>query len=307
MSNELTFQSFDPAARRMQELGMDLVQIKKEVSFALQHISRNAKLKDCTVESKIASVINIANIGLTLNPVSKEAYLIPRYSRVINGMECTLEPSYVGLVKLLTDAGSVKSMVANVVYGNDKFEIDLADNQTPVRHKPELTHSKRGVVLGCYALATLPDGTRQVEWMDLEQLYLIRDRSETYAAYKEGKIKSCTWVSDETEMIRKTLVKRIFKYLPRTERMEQIDNAIHVDNVDYMATDGQIDLIESLLRTSTLEERQRSAIELEVSVMNSQRASQVIEMLQKNQLDPVTQRGTASQGEINKHMKEKVA
>lgn len=306
MNNELTFQSFDPAAKRMQELGMDIIQVKKEVSFALQHINKNTKLKECTPESKLAAVINIANIGLTLNPVSKEAYLIPRYNRVIKAMECTLEPSYVGLVKLLTDAGSVKSMVANVVYENDKFEIDLADNQNPVKHKPELTHSKRGNILGCYALATLPDGTRQVEWMDLEQLYLIRERSETYAAYIEKKIQSCTWVSDETEMIRKTLVKRIFKYLPRTEKMEQIDNAIQVDNIDYTASDGQIDYINSLLDTSTLEERQRAAIQMETSVMNSQRASKVIEMLQNNQLDPVTQRGTPLQGEINKHMKEKV-
>lgn len=303
MNNQLTTTTFDPAAKRMHELGMNVVEIKKEISFALQHINKNQKLRECTGESMLAAVVNIANIGLTLNPVAKEAYLIPRYNRLVNGMECVLEPGYIGLVKLLTDAGGIHSMTSNVVYENDQFSLNLADNREPVVHRPELIKSKRGKVIGCYALATLPDGTRQAEWMDIEELHKIRERSETYVAFRNGKIKSCTWDTDETEMMRKTVVKRIYKYLPRTERMNKIDEAIKLDNTDYSASDEQLTYIENLLKTSTLDERQRTSLEMEMSVMNGQRASKVIEYLKENQLDPIKQGHGGSAREINNAVK----
>jgi phage RecT family recombinase len=304
MSNQATTANFQPAEKRMMELGMDVVQIKKEISFALQHINKSDKLQKCTPESKLAAVVNIANIGLTLNPVAKEAYLIPRWNKLVNGNECALEPSYVGLVKLLTDAGSVNSMVTQVVYEHDReFELNLADNREPVVHKPELVKSKRGNIIGCYSLATLPDGTRQVEWMDIEELRNIRQRSETYVAYLAGKISTCTWITDESEMMRKTVVKRIYKYLPRTDRMNKIDEAIKLDNTDYTASDEQLNYIENLLSTSTLDDRQRTSIEMEMSVMNGQRASKVIEQLKNNQLDPITQGNGGSAKEINNAVK----
>lgn len=288
MANELTTQTFQPAEKRMVELGMDVPKIKREISFALQAINKSTKLKACTNESKIASVINIANIGLTLNPVAKEACLVPRWNNAISANECSLEPMYPGLVKLLTDAGSVKSIVAQIVYENDKFTLDLADNVSPIRHNPELINSKKGNIIGVYALATLCDGTRQVEWMDKEQTDAIKQRSETFAAYLLGKIKSATWATDEPEMMRKTVLKRIYKYLPRTEQMEKVDNAISLDNTDYSASNDQLSYIESLLHTSSLEQRQVDNIEMEMSVMNSKRASEVIENLKQNQIhDPL--------------------
>lgn len=233
MNNQLTEQNFEPVIVKMQDLGMDVIQIKKEIAFALQLFAKNPKLFETTPDSKLAAVTNVAAIGLTLNPVAKEACLIPRWNKSLRANECALEPYYVGLVKLLTDAGSIISMVTNVVHENDYFEINLADNQKPVTHKPELVNAKRGEILGVYSLATLPDGTKQVEWIDKEELYKIRNRSETYLAYVEKKITTCTWVTDEKEMMRKSCVKRIYKYLPRTERMAKVDEAIGLDNSMY--------------------------------------------------------------------------
>lgn len=283
MANELTTKEFQPAEKRMAELGMDVTKIKKEISFALQVINKSTKLKECTPDSKLAAVINVANIGLTLNPVAKEACLVPRWNNLLKLNECCLEPMYPGLVKLLTDAGSVKSISAQIVYENDGISIDKGDNIHPVKHIPELVSSKKGMAIGVYALATLIDGTRQVEWMDKTETDAIKERSETYAAFKAGKIKSCTWVTDEPEMMRKTVIKRIYKYLPRTERMEHIDNAVSLDNIDYAASDNQLRYIESLLHTSTLEQRQVDSIEFEMTVMNNKRATEVIEMLRNNQ------------------------
>ena len=283
MNELIKITEFAPVEKRMQEAGFSIEKVKQEVSFALQLINKSAQLQKCSKESLQQAVLNISNIGLSLNPAAKEAYLIPRWNGALKIMEASLEPGYVGLVKLLTDAGSVKSMVCQLVYDGDTFEIDLANNMQPVTHKPELSRAKKGNIKGAYALATLIDNTRQVEFMDVEEIDGIRGRSETYKAYLENKIKSCTWVSDYGEMARKTVIKRIYKYLPRTERMDQIDEAIKQDNSDFTASDSQVYYIENLLNNSTLEERQRSQIEMELPVMGSSRANEVINMLKMNQ------------------------
>ena len=298
----VTTKSLELATNKMLELGMDVQQVKREISFAIQIFNKNEKLLDTSPESRLASVVNVANVGLTLNPVAKEAYLLPRYDKVTRKMICCLEPSYIGLVKLLTDSGAVTSMVANIVYEKDVFEIDLANNSNPITHKPCIFSKDKGAIMGVYALATLANGTRQSEWMDIDQVNEISDRSETHKAFKAGKIQSSTWHTDFAEMARKTVVKRIYKYLPRTKKHEIIDRAIDADNQDYSVTDGQVSFIESLLQNSTIDQRQRDLIEMELSVMNSKRASEVIEMLKDNQLDPVTHGYAASQTDIKKHL-----
>jgi phage RecT family recombinase len=290
---------FAAIEKAMQDAGFDVERVKREISFAIQSVNRSAQLQKCSKESILQAVLNVANVGLTLNPAAKEAYLIPRYSSISRALEVSLDPSYIGLVKLLTDTGSVKAMVCQIVYAGDQFDVDLANNLSPVVHRPQLSSAQRGNVVGVYALATLSDNTRQVEWMDLAEIEGIRDRSETYKAFKNGKIQSCTWASDFGEMARKTVIKRIYKYLPRTEKAKNLDQAIDLDNEDYRASDKQVDHIENLLRTSTLDERQRSWYELELPTMGNKRATEVIEMLNNNQQDRFTQSTNYSMTEKN--------
>lgn len=303
MSQELiTRATFTGIEKAMQQAGFDPEQVKREISFAIQHINKSAQLQKCSQQSILTSVLNISNIKLSLNPAAKECYLIPRWNGMSKMMECVLEPSYVGLVKLLTDAGSIKGMSCNLVYEGDTFSIDLATNVKPVVHSPSLSKSKRGNVIGAYALATFSDNSRQVEWMDIEDINVIRERSETYKAFVDGKIKSCTWVTDYGEMARKTVIKRIYKYLPRTEKMKIVDEAIKIDNTDYSASEKQLDLISSLLETSSYDEDQRDNIRHEMQFMSSQGASEMIERLYAHQLG-IDGVANPSAKDINNHVR----
>jgi phage RecT family recombinase len=223
---------FQGIEQKMRDAGFSPERVKQELSFALQMINKSPQLLKCSGESILVAVTNISLIGLSLNPAGKEAYLIPRWSKALNGMEAVLEPGYVGLVKLLTDAGSVTAMNCQLVKENDAFKIDLADNKNPVTHSID-PKVKRGNIIGAYALGTLVNGDRQVEYMALEEIEEIRGRSETYKAFVSEKIKACTWVSDFGEMARKTVIKRIYKFLPRTDQMAKIDQAVQLDNGDY--------------------------------------------------------------------------
>lgn len=265
------------ATEMMRDNGFAPDKIMREISFALQHFTKNEYLNSATPLSKLRAVVNISQVGLTLNPIAKEAYLVPRY--VNKQVEAVLEPSYVGLVKLLTDAGSVKSILCNVVFENDSFELNIADTANPVYHKPQLISSKKGNVLGCYALATLTNGSKQVEWMDVEQINEIRERSESYKSFKAGKARSTIWESDYSEMCRKTVIKRIYKYLPRTQKMDAVDAAISLSNQDYEITEEQREFIEVLMGKLHYSDEQIKFMRIEMNTMSSDRASKVIEQL----------------------------
>jgi recombination protein RecT len=258
---------------------------EKEVSFALQHIGRNNQLKKATTESKLEAVMNVAQCGLSLNPVLKLAYLVPR-SENINGqwgVKCCLEPSYQGLCKLVTDTGSARQIYAHLVYEGDEFGVDLGTSPT-VTHHPKFQTKNIQLV---YMVAVLSDGSKAVEVMTMEDIENIRERSESYKAFKAGKIKSCVWESDLGEMARKTVVRRGVKYLPKTDMWDKLGQAISLDEEDYQATHNQMDRIEDLLITSIIQPEEQTLIYSEINTMSQERAREVIIYLSENQVDRV--------------------
>lgn len=282
MSNIVKKDFFSPVIEKMMDIGLTEVEIKKEISFAVQLCARNKKLAQCTPESLLTSVVNLSLVGLTLNPISKLAFLIPRYNSITKLNEAVLEPSYVGLVKVLTDAGAIKQMIAQLVYEKDNVSINLADNQHPIVHKPELVKSKRGDVIGVYAIGVLSDGSKQLEYIDIEEIHTIRDRSEAYKYYlKKDKAVGCIWVSDEGEMCRKTVIKRLTKYLPKSTR---VDKLINIMDQDYMPSLSKLGYAESLLETTAFDHDIREDISMEMTAANNSQLDAIIKRLNNNQL-----------------------
>jgi len=238
--------------------GLDESVFQKEVSFAIQHAIKNPFLQKCDSNSVLRAVMNVAQVGLTLNPVSKYAYLIPRYNGASKQMECVLEPSYIGLSKLLTDSGSVKSIECHLIYEGDAIKVDMASDQKILSHVPYFLNGKdKGGILGVYSNATLADGKKHVEIMSFVELHEIRDRSESYKAFVAKKIPACTWTTDEGEMCRKTIIKRHSKYLPKSEQTNKFDQAVDLDNqvngfrepMDF----GMLQFLETSIDRSTID------------------------------------------------------
>lgn len=291
---EIKKSNFDTIKKRFVELvGEDT--FNKECSFALQHLQKNPYLQKSTPESLLSAVLNIAQVGLTLNPIMKLAYLVPRY--VGGQVTCCLEPSYQGLVKLLTDSGSVTNVYAHLIYSNDKFEQRLG-TENEILHIPKLGNSiDMGSVIGVYAVGVLKGGGKQTEVMPTHEIDAIRDSSESYKAFKSGKAKSCIWNDWYEEMARKTVIKRLAKYLPKSGH-EKLMKAIDLDNDDYQMSDGQANFIDSLLLTSSISEEKKEHIEEFMCTFSHAQAQQTIELLKESQIDPITHGGGGGQKAI---------
>ena len=252
---------------------------QKEASFAVQLLNNNSYLADCDETSIVQAVYNTALTGLSLNPVSKQAYLVPRYVRGRGKVAC-LEPSYMGLVKLITDTGSAKQVYSHCVFEDDLFDIELGF-ETKLTHKPKF---KSKTITGCYAVAVLADGTRTFEYMDIADLHAIRDKSESYKAYAAKKSSSCIWVEHEQEMCRKTVIRRLCKYLPKTNQWDRVNEAISLDESDYRASDEQVLYALSLIDSSNLDHHERDEVRRNIHTMTPSEVSGLITRFKDNQL-----------------------
>ena len=191
----------------------------REAGFAIQILSNNPYLMKCDPNSVKDSVVNVALTGITLNPALKFAYLVPR--KVKGDLKCILDISYMGMIKILTDAGAVKNVDAGVIYSNDKY--DFRRGSDPYfKHQPAL--SNRGEKIGAYAIAFLRDGGFQFEILGRDEIEKVRATSESYKN-EEGR-KFSPWETWEDEMWKKTVLKRLFKLLPKTNFSDQLIAAI---------------------------------------------------------------------------------
>jgi phage RecT family recombinase len=275
---------------------------RSEISFAIQILKKNTYLQKCDANSVLESVLNISQTGLSLNPVLNLSYLVPHKGK------CALYPSYQGLCKLATDSGAVNSIECQLIYTNDEIEFDLASAEKVKKHIPAfLVGKEKGEVLGGYSIAVLPDGSKHIEYMTRADILEVRNCSESYKAYERGQVKHSVWASFESEMMRKTIVKRHFKYLPKSSVSDKFEKAIELDNSDYdfPMTYEQGNMIESLLKTSSIPQKYED--EIYDNLMNDgftqKRASECIEYLQDNQLDPITSgNGNYMQGDIQKKL-----
>lgn len=208
---EISRPSFD-------EMNLNSLDFAKEKEFMIQAFQANPYLMSMEENSIRNILINCALTGLTLSPVMKQAYPVPR-----KGKLC-LDVSYMGMIKIVTDTGSVKSIKSSVVYSNEPFDIELGSDGY-VKHKPNLTSTAKGTKLGAYSIAVLNDGSHHIHWMYAQDIEAIKARSESVKAKKQS-----PWDSDPDEMWKKTVIKQHYKYLPKSERAQMASHAINFEN-----------------------------------------------------------------------------
>lgn len=201
-----------------------------EYSFAIQQLKANDYLQKVALSDKhsfLSAVSNVATIGLSLNPAAKEAYLVPRKGKIC------LDPSYGGLIKLATDSGSILWVQANVVYESDTYE-DNGPGEKPI-HKHDPFSKERGEFVGVYCVAKTKEGDYLTTPMSAEDIYKIRDGSESVKKFGLSDNRAGPWVTHFEEMAKKTVIRRAFKTWTRSNKVEaesRLAHAVELSNLN---------------------------------------------------------------------------
>lgn len=170
-------------------------------------------------------VSKAAGLGLLLDPILGEGYIVTAYNYKTKRTEPQLRVGYKGMCKLARQSGNVAGIYAHEVHAFDEVECDLGFPKV-FHHRPKL-FSARGDLIGYVATITFKDGTFDFEPMSREQCLAIRDRSDAWKAFKDGKIKSTPWSTDEMEMSKKTTLRRLMK---RQEQSPEMAEAIRIED-----------------------------------------------------------------------------
>ena len=194
-----------------------------EAGFAVQQLESNDYLLGIALgnrQSVINAVTNVAAIGISLNPARKQAYLVPRDKKVC------LDISYIGLVDLATQSGSILWAKAELVHEADHFQ--MGEPGSMPTHKFNPFAKDRGDVIGAYVVVKTPSGEYLCDAMSIDEINAIRDRSSAWKAYIAKKV-SCPWVTDPGEMAKKTVIKRASKMWPKNDRLNMAIQHLNVD------------------------------------------------------------------------------
>lgn len=196
----------------------DKIAFVREAEFAIQHLRKNTFLAGVAgrnPQSLRDAIRNVAAIGISLNPADKHAYLVPRDNQVC------LDIGYLGLIHLATESGAIEWIQAKHVHEKDTYINNGVDKAPTHDYSP---FGDRGKVVGVYCVAKTATGAYLTTEMTLDEVNAIKKRS---ASASKG---FSPWTSDEGAMQLKTVVKKAYKFLPRSERLAKA--------IDYLNTDG---------------------------------------------------------------------
>lgn len=216
--------------------------------IATTEMRRVPALASCSPESFLGAIMQCAQLGLEPSNGLGQAYLIP----FGNGKDkqgranVQLIIGYRGMIDLARRSGQIVSLSARAVYENDEFSYQYGLHED-LHHVPA-QDGETGELTHVYAVAKLKDGGLQFEVMTRKDIEKIRAQSQ---AAKSG---SSPWHTHFAEMAKKTVIRRLFKYLPVSIEIqraavldEQGENDINQNNADFFANEimeGEYTIIE---------------------------------------------------------------
>ena len=175
-----------------------------------QAIVRTPALMECTqsnagMASLMSAVMESATLGIEPTGVLGGAHLVPYKGKA------QLIIGYRGLIELARRSGEIETIEARVVREGDDFSYAYGTDPF-VRHTPRI--GGNAALTFVYGVAKLRGGSVQFEVMTREQVDAIRNESSGYKYAESSGKRNSPWHTSYDEMARKTVVRRLVKYLP---------------------------------------------------------------------------------------------
>lgn len=129
--------------------------------------------------SLLGACIQAAQLGLSVDPVLGEAWLIPRRNSKRNCISISFQLGYKGLLKLARRNANFLSAHAELVYDDDFFEYELG-SEPRISHRKTMGETPPGNIKCSYAVVRYKNGPAQIHVSPLWEIYASRERSESY-------------------------------------------------------------------------------------------------------------------------------
>lgn len=206
------------------------------VRVSITAMRRNPKLQQCTIDSVLGCLMDLAAMGLEAD--GRRAYLVPFDKKnkqgIVQYTECTKIVSYMGLAELAMRSGMVSTIHADVVCEGDIFKYsmgELYDHVPWFLRRDKDKPSEEGDVYAVYAMVKNRDGTTKCEVMSVSEVNKIRDGSQG--------AKADPWTKHWSEMAKKTAFKRLSKWLVLSPEFRDVSTAEDDDDDNVIETSAR--------------------------------------------------------------------
>ncbi len=206
---------------------------QRVIRLARLAIVRNPDLLKCSPISVVEAIMSASQLGLEIASPLGGAHLVPFKGK------CQMIPDYRGLIRLALRKGDCRKLVAREVYEGDMFHV-IQGTTEMIEHVPLLGEESRRDedITGFYAVATLTDGVTVHEYASRGDVDKIRGRS---AAGNKG-----PWKTDYAAMGKKTLIKRVLKWLDLSPDLAMAMEYDTRGDTGYSTSSGDRDTEESV-------------------------------------------------------------
>lgn len=215
-------------------------------------ISRTPELATCDTQSLVLAVASAAATGLIPNTPLQLGYLVPFRDNKSGKNLVQFIPSYRGLIRLATNSGEIKSIMAYVVYERDRLEVHMGTSPR-IEHVVYVGNGGRGEAVGYYAVARLSNG---------ESVFEIMDRDQVNRVAAMSKAKNGPWTEHFDEMARKTVARKLCKYLPMSED-RQLVAALQLQERQEAGDDKPIDDVIDVMGSEVVDEETGEVMQAE--------------------------------------------
>ncbi len=202
--------------------------------------SRGQALKNASAESIATATIACHHLGLE---PGDQAYLVPFKGEV----QLIIGPR--GLISLMFRSGFVKSVVARSVFEADArhgvWDYDLGSSPF-IRHQKAPTGRREGLITHAYAIVETTTEGKTIDVLTHEDIAYYRSFS---------KAESGPWFDNFEGMCRKTIIKRISEFVPRSPMLsaalrEDSNGGYEIPEEILRAARGKIDGSADVPRTA---------------------------------------------------------
>lgn len=174
----------------------------------LKDKKKKDNLNNISPDSIALCMIKGAFLGLDF--LSGECYAIPY------GGEMNFQTDYKGEIKVCKKHSiqPIKDIFAKVVREGDLYDEGVDDGKQKLTFKP--LPFNNGKMIGAFAIVTFTDGSMLYESMSAEEIEGVR---QNYSKAKD----SDAWKKSSGEMYRKTVIRRLSKYIEKDfDKVEQL-------------------------------------------------------------------------------------
>lgn len=205
----------------------DAFDVKKFAQDALTTIRGNEKLMQADMRSIFGAVFLAAQLRLPIGGPLQQFHLTPK--RVKGEWACVPMVGYQGYIQLAMNTGHYSRVSAFCVYENDYF-VQGASSERGEFYDFKRADGDRGALKGVVGYAKLVGHN--------ETAFIYLDAATVRSKHRPSNWERSPWATHEGEMFRKTSIRVLQKYLPKSVEAQPLALAAQADQAVVRKIDG---------------------------------------------------------------------